>query len=199
VHLNHCSSLQMIDLTSSPEVVRKSQVKSRSKNDKAIIPPYKLDSASESDASNIPQKCKNKVSSGATGLVPTHLESNAHQLPPSQQEGRNVNKSAKVAVKRKTLPEKVPLDNSGKKVSDLNLSDSDESVFQKEAVNDKKKAKKKPSRKDEKFAELSETGVIIESGLSSSTLGVSLKDIFDEKSMKVFDVSCPSAPGLIRW
>jgi hypothetical protein len=189
----------MIDLTSSPEVVRKSLVKRRLKSDNTIVPSDKLDPTSGSDISNIPQKCKTKVSNGATSSAPTHFESNTSQLALSQREGRNVEKSAKVTVKRKTVREIVPLDNSGKKISDLNLSDSDESVFQEEALNDKKKAKKKPSRKDEKYAELSETGVIIESGLSSSTLGVSLKDIFDQKSMKVFDVSCPSAPGLIRW
>jgi hypothetical protein len=189
----------MIDLTSSPEVVRKPQVKRRLKSDKTIIPSYILDSISESDSSNVPHKCKNKVFNAATGFGSTLLDSNATQLPLSQQYGRDVDKSAKVNVKRQTAQGKVPADSSGRKISDLNLSDSDESVFQKEAVNDKKKAKRKPSRKDEKYAELSEAGIIIESDFLSSDLGVSLKEIFDEKSMKVFDVSCPSARGLIRW
>ena len=157
----------MIDLTSSPEAVRKPQVKGRLKSDKIVIPSYKLDSVSESDSSNVPKKCKSKVLNAPRGLAPTHVESAPFQLPQLQQEGRDVDKSAKVNAKRKTAREKVAVDSSRKKDVDLNLSDSDESVFEKESVKEKKKAKK-PSQKDIKHAELLETGVIIESDLFSS-------------------------------
>lgn len=188
----------MIDLTSSPEAVRKPPVKRRLKSEKTIVSSYKLDSVSESDSSHVPQKCKINVVNAATGSAPTHVKSNTPQPPRRQQEGRNVDKSAEVNVKR-TVQEKVPTDSSGKNCSDLNQSDSDESVFQKEAINDKKKTMKKPSRKAEKYAEMSEIGVIIESGLLSSDNGILLKEIFDEKNMKIFNVTSQSAPGLIRW
>lgn len=189
----------MIDLTlSSPDSAPKPQGRRRLKNDKIIVPSYNSDTIGESDTSNVPKSLLDNVMSVATGSVPTHFESHAAEFSSSQQEGGGPKKAAKVNAKRKTVPEKGPIRSSGKNERVPHLSDSDQSVFEKESVN-KKQPKKKPSRKEEKNAELFQMGIILEDGLSSSDIGVSLKEAFEEKEMKSFDISCPSAPGLIRW